>query len=317
MTALTTIPAGNTVPMPQQPGRAAPLLPANMSEAMQLAEVMSAGKLMPAHLKTTSDCLMVILQAIRWQCDPFAVAQATSVVQGKLMYEGKLVTAVINTSGRIRGRLHFDYSGSGDERQVVCSATLVGEAEPVSVTVRLKDARTNNRIWVTQPDQQLAYHSARVWGRRYTPEIMLGVLAPEEMPADAAPVPALALPAPEPEPGRQTPLITLAVPGGGHVNFPKTGHGIEQALKYISEADVGIVLLNLGLLDTIAERMPKHAGRIAEIRAKAAVDLAPQWASADDEQQDDEPDEESERRAVAQGARPSDMTDAEASNLPD
>jgi hypothetical protein len=36
-------------------------------------------------------------------------------------------------------------------------------------------------MWTTQLDQQLAYHGARVWARRYAPEVMLGVYAPEEM----------------------------------------------------------------------------------------------------------------------------------------
>jgi hypothetical protein len=319
MTALTTIPAANAVTV-QPPHRAAPVMPNDLTQCMRLSEMMAQSRLVPAHLqKSPADCLMVIMQAIRWQCDPFAVAQATSVISGKLMYEGKLVAAVINTSGRIRGRLHFDYSDEGDARQVTCSATLVGESEPVSVTVALRDAKTNNRIWLSQPDQQLAYHSARVWARRYTPELMLGVYAPDEMPADTRqePGPSLAPPAPERDPARLTPLIELKVPGGGSVSFPKTGPGIMALLKHAAEADAGVVLLNLGLLTTIAETMPKHAAMVAEIRAKAAAELAPDWAS-EDEPQDDEPDTEGERRAVvAQGARPSDMTEAEASNLPE
>ena len=46
--------------------------------------------------------------------------------------------------------------------------------------MKLADARTNNRVWQTQPDQQLMYHGVRVWARRHTPELMLGVYSPEE-----------------------------------------------------------------------------------------------------------------------------------------
>jgi hypothetical protein len=80
---------------------------------------------------------------------------------------------------------------------------LRGETEPRSVTVVLRDARTNNRVWASQPDQQLAYHGARVWARRHAPEVMLGVTSPEEFEEPPAPprtVVNLARPAPEPKP---------------------------------------------------------------------------------------------------------------------
>jgi hypothetical protein len=44
---------------------------------------------------------MVIQQAVRWQMDPFAVAQECSVIQGKLMHSGKLVAAVVNARGNL------------------------------------------------------------------------------------------------------------------------------------------------------------------------------------------------------------------------
>jgi hypothetical protein len=40
---------------------------------------------------------MVIEAAMRWGMSPFAVAQETSVIQGKLMFSGKLVAAAIQT----------------------------------------------------------------------------------------------------------------------------------------------------------------------------------------------------------------------------
>jgi hypothetical protein len=50
------------------------------------------------------------------------------------------------------------------------------------VSVILHNAKTQNVMWARQPDQQLAYHGARVWARRHAPELMLGVYSPEEMP---------------------------------------------------------------------------------------------------------------------------------------
>lgn len=158
------------------------LSPQNINDAMKLAEVMSTGKLLPTHLQgKPGDCLMVIEQAIRWGMSPFAVAQATSVIQGKLMFEGKLVAAAINASGILSGRLSYDFMGSGDARTVTVKGTLKGEGASRDVSVILKDARTSNQLWQKQPDQQLVYHGTRVWARRHAPEVMLGVYSPDEM----------------------------------------------------------------------------------------------------------------------------------------
>lgn len=157
------------------------LVPTSMTEAMKLAEMMASARLVPQGLqKSPADCLMVIQQAVRWQMDPFAVAQECSVIQGKLMHTGKLVAAVVNARGNLTQRLSFDYRGEGDNRTIVVSGQLQGEPAPRTVEVILKNARTQNKVWQTQPDQQLMYHGVRVWARRHTPELMLGVYSPEE-----------------------------------------------------------------------------------------------------------------------------------------
>ncbi len=168
--------------------RSVGLVPASMQEAMRLAEMMSTAKLVPAGLqKSPADCLMVIQQAIRWQMDPFAVAQECSVIQGKLMHSGKLVAAVINTNGNLVRRLSFEYDGMGPDMMITVSGQLQGEPQPRTVEVVLKNAKTSNKVWETQPDQQLMYHGVRVWARRHMPELMLGVYSPEEF--DEAPPP--------------------------------------------------------------------------------------------------------------------------------
>lgn len=185
------------------------LVPQSMEQAVKLAEMMSRAKMVPGHLQGhPGDCLMVIEQAGRWGMSPFAVAQCTSVIQGKLMYEGKLVAAALHTSGALKTRLEYTYTGAGADREIIVSAVLAGEDKPRSVPLRLADAKTTNKVWATQPDQQLAYAGARVWARRYCPEVMLGVYAPEEMeqPPSAAPYAGTTIDAaPEPtEPDKAT-----------------------------------------------------------------------------------------------------------------
>lgn len=152
-----------------------------MQGAMSLAKAMASAKMVPQHLQNSpGDCLMVIEQAMRWQMSPFAVAQATAVVRGKMCFEGKLVAAAIQASGILEGRLRYDFTGQGDKRTVICSGHIRGEAKERTVEVDLASAKTNNEWWSKTPDQMLTYHSARVWARRHTPEVMLGVYSPDE-----------------------------------------------------------------------------------------------------------------------------------------
>jgi hypothetical protein len=164
---------------PQSSGFA--LVPRDMREAMDLAAMMAKGKLVPAALQQSpADCLLVIEQATRWGMSPFAVAQEVSVIQGKLMHSGKIVAAAVHGSGVLEGRLSYTYSGEGAGRSVTVRGRLRGETEPVEVTVKLADAKTTNQWWTKIPDQMLSYQGARMWARRFVPEVMLGVYSPEE-----------------------------------------------------------------------------------------------------------------------------------------
>lgn len=175
--------------VPATAGGGSGMIPTDMGAAMRLAEMMSTGRLVPAHLqKSPGDCLMVVELAMRFRMSPFAVAQCTSVIQGKLMLEGKLVAAAINSSGVLEDRLAYDFSGVNDTRAVTVRGTMRGEAEPREMTVTLREAQTTNPLWKKQPDQQLCYFGTRAWARRHAPEVMLGVYSPEEFPAADIPV---------------------------------------------------------------------------------------------------------------------------------
>jgi len=175
------------------------LVPRNMQDAMALATMMAKAGFLAKELQNPGGAMFVIEQSMRWNMSPFAVAMETSFIQGKPMFSGKIVAAAVVSSGTLAGRLSYEYSGGGDDRTVIVRGILRGEEEPRTVSVRVRDAKTTNKVWQTQPDQQLAYHGARVFARRHCPEVMLGVYAPEEF--DDGPAP------------RDVPNITPAEPG--------------------------------------------------------------------------------------------------------
>jgi hypothetical protein len=163
------------------------LIPQGMDDAIRLAKAMSTIKELPKHLHdSVGTCLMVVDQALRWQMSPFAVAQESANIQGRMMYSGKLMAAAVESMGAIRGGFDYQFEGVGDDRTITVSAVRTGETEPRQMKIRLGDVKTNNEMWKKQPDQQLVYSGSRNWARRWTPAALLGAYSPEEFPPDPA-----------------------------------------------------------------------------------------------------------------------------------
>jgi len=171
-----------------------------LEEAVNFAGQMAKANLLPAHLKgSPADCLRVVMQAARWQMDPFSVADKTSVISGKLMYEGQLVSAVVNARGNLAKRLDYKFDGEGEKRVLTVTGTLKGEAEPREITLDIVMARKINKNGqINQnPDQQMCYIGARMWARRHTSELMLGVYTPDEIDPDQPDQPENVTPIPD------------------------------------------------------------------------------------------------------------------------
>lgn len=158
-------------------------LPANMGEAMELAKLMAAGNFVPPHLRgKPGDCLAVVMQATRWALDPFAVGNKTYFVNDRMAYEAQLVTAVINSSHVLDGRLHPEWEGEGNELVCTITGKVKGDPEPKRRRVPIKNITTRNSpLWKQDPEQQLAYYAMRAWVRLHAPEVLLGVYTPDEL----------------------------------------------------------------------------------------------------------------------------------------
>jgi hypothetical protein len=156
-----------------------------MRDILEFAKVMAvSGVAVRKHLRNNSGaCAAVCMQAARWNMDPFAVANKSYEVNDQLAYESQLITAVINTRAPILGRLRVSFVGEAGNRRCVASAIFVGDTEPTTVSsppigsIKPK----NSPLWVSDPDQQLAYYTQRAWARRCCPEVLLGVYDPDEI----------------------------------------------------------------------------------------------------------------------------------------
>lgn len=189
---------------------AVPLLDTSKFEHMQrIATGMARSTLIPDSLReegtkdkkqelpferVAANCFLIVNQAVRWGLDPFSVAQAVSVVHGKLCYEGKLVAAVIQA--KLGFNLHHHFVGEGDAMRVYLSDRPL--TDEIVATLKPGIRRPDMRLfdgsvseWKTTGTgtpwtpknfvRMLIYRGTRDWCRIYEPALMLGVYTPDEM----------------------------------------------------------------------------------------------------------------------------------------
>ena len=179
------------------------------------ASLMASARIsIPAELqKNPGDCLALCLQAHAWGMNPFAVAQKSHVIKGRLGYEAQLVNAVIVRHAPIEHRPVFTWSegwdriigkfkkvpgkhggaeyavpnwADKDEDGLWCevSATIKKETAPRVLRLEMKQAQPRqSTLWATDPKQQLAYTVMKRWARLHCPDVILGIYTPEELKA--------------------------------------------------------------------------------------------------------------------------------------
>ena len=163
----------------------------NMNALLAFADMMAKSSVtVPDHLKgKPADCMAIAMQAMQWGMNPFAVAQKTHIVSGRLGYEAQLVNAVVQQSNAIRGAFSYEFQGAGDALECRVGAVLRGESEVTwgewlrsgSVTTK------NSPLWKVNPKQQLGYLQVKNWARLYAPGAILGVYTPDELESIAPP----------------------------------------------------------------------------------------------------------------------------------
>ncbi|GLK86647.1 hypothetical protein [Ancylobacter defluvii] len=179
----------------------------------RIAQMMARCSLIPESLYTVPDetdrrkkvilpvevvaanCFLVVSYADRLGFDPFLVAQCTSVVRGRLMFEGKLIAAALDT--KLGVQLSYEF-GKWDPKTEACIVGPEGEGDLLGVRVSgslagigVVEVHGSVGTWRTSGDgspwkpgnfkRMLRYRGAREWARAHQPAIMLGVYTDDEM----------------------------------------------------------------------------------------------------------------------------------------
>ena len=173
-----------------------------MGEVMEFAKLMAvSGAAVPMYLRgNPGACLAICSRALRWQMDPFAVAEKSYMMinpkskEERIAFEAQLVHAVITARAPLKVRLRHEIIGEGEDRRCKVWGTFRGEDKPHEYTsetlAKLIAARGRNEygaikgspLWDTVPEVQLAYSTYRQWCRLYASEVLLGVYTPDELP---------------------------------------------------------------------------------------------------------------------------------------
>lgn len=156
-----------------------------VGEMMDFAKLMAASdKAVPRHLRNNPGaCLAIVVQSNEWGFSPYAVAQKSYEVGDRIAYEAQLLHAVIEKRAPLKQRLRFDFEGEGPDRQVIVTGHFRGEVEPVQYkSPKIRDIKVKNSpLWLSDPDQQFCYYGSRAFGRRYCPDVILGLYSSDEI----------------------------------------------------------------------------------------------------------------------------------------
>lgn len=176
----------------------------------KVAQVMSRASLIPDHMKvkddpeaTFSNCFIVANLSLTWGFDPFLVAQAVSILYGKMVLEGKLVRSVIKKSLGLDLSYRF-FGTQGDmKRCVYVSDTplidengtpltedailgLIEQGSRRITTGTLSKWHTKNKSggindnWAKDEDKMFRERGSREWCRQWAPGLILGIYTPDE-----------------------------------------------------------------------------------------------------------------------------------------
>jgi hypothetical protein len=157
--------------------------------AQRLCKMFASSDMVPkAYQNRIDNCMVALEIANRSGTSPLAVMQNLHIIQGKPSWSSTYVIALINSSGRLKERLKFRSSGTGDDYgyeaygiEKTDGKELVGPKITWKMVKEEGWLSKNGSKWKTMPELMFQYRAAAFFGRLHTPELMLGMQSVEEV----------------------------------------------------------------------------------------------------------------------------------------
>ena len=166
------------------------IVKANLAGLFKLAGAYSAaGEITPvAYRGNQSACFVACQMAFRLRVDAMAYMQNSYIVHGKPGMEAKFQIAMLNTSGKIKGRVRYRDERDPKTGKIVASTAYCFDAETGEEVCARVDAEMvkaegwgKNQKWQTLPDLMYHYRAGSFLIRQYYPEVTLGMPTIEEL----------------------------------------------------------------------------------------------------------------------------------------
>lgn len=239
----------------------------HLDKLMRIAEFMAAGRMtVPEYLRgNVGDCFAIAMQAMLWNMDPFAVAQKTHIVSGRLGYEAQLVNAVLQRSGAVRDEPTYEYRGDANSLECRVAFTPRGKADlKFGEWLKISDITTKNSpLWKVNPKQQIGYLQVKNWARAFAPGAILGVYTVDEL-EDQPPMSGSGAQRDEPAAKPELPAYAMA---DFETNFPAWQKIVASGKKTAPDL--------LAMLSTKAVFSEQQKAAILSLKAKAKPTEAP------------------------------------------
>lgn len=174
----------------------AAFLPAPWDDLVMGAKIVASAPGLSPRLRDPDAAMFIAYQAARFGSDPIALASKVYFSgagdKERIGYEAQWVMALIDADPLLVEPLDYEYGYASETQRTAltrfCKVTGKLLARSGRIVTRSVTSPTvaqigvkNSPLWFSDPDQQLAYYTARLFGRRHRPARILGLYTREEI----------------------------------------------------------------------------------------------------------------------------------------
>jgi hypothetical protein len=179
------VPVNNKAITAGAPVRA--IIPQNLAEVMQIAEIIFASRLSPEGFKTPQAVAVAIMHGAEIGLTPMLSVQRIAVINGRPTLWGDGVPALVRGSGLCEYIEEY-IDGDGDNRVAVCKSKWRGEPKETVRKFSVEDAKTaelwGTRNWKKFPERMLQMRARGFLTRDLYADVLGGMYLKEEIEDD-------------------------------------------------------------------------------------------------------------------------------------
>ena len=161
---------------------------AKFEQAVRMARLLAQSSLVPKDFRgSIENCTIALELADRLRTSPLMVMQHIAVVNGKPGWDAQFITGKINSCGRYEP-LRYEFSGEGEHygcaawtREIGSDVKLIGPKVDWKMVHAEKWDKKDGSKWLTLSEVMFGYRAASFWGKRYCPELLLGMHSIDEL----------------------------------------------------------------------------------------------------------------------------------------